>query len=330
MKRNILWIFAVTLCLAAAQIAFAQEKVVPQTVSQTTPKGYLVGPGDVIEGRVMGERDYDFSATVDEDGNFEVPFFDKPVPAMCRTENELRVEVKKLISKYVRNPLVTVQVKERKSRPPATIYGEVRQQQQILLTRQARLMDLLSFAGGVTEKASGMIQIFRTQPLLCASPDEVNNWKTEAGNGLDVPSRVYSLSSVRQGNYESNPQIYPGDIIVVQKAAPVYIVGEVLRPGEMSIPEGGLPLMQAVAMASGISREAKTKNIKIYRRKEGSTEPQIINVNYDLIKKGQQKDVILEPFDIVEVDKAKKKFTDYLLEFATGLPNRLPIPIRTF
>ncbi|HEX8370167.1 MAG TPA: SLBB domain-containing protein [Pyrinomonadaceae bacterium] len=323
MKRNILWIFAITLCLA--QIAFAQEKISQQTVSQVTPRGYLVGPGDVIEGKVLGEKDFDFTATIDEDGNFEVPFFEKPVPAVCRTEKELRTEVTKLVSKYVRNPQVSVQVRERKSRPPATIYGEVRQQQQVILTRRARLLELLSFAGGVTEKAGGMIQIFRTQPLLCADPNEINDWKTEAGNGLDVPSRIYSLRSVRQGKDESNPLIYPGDIIVVQKAAPVYMVGEVLRPGEMTIPEGGLPLMQAIAMANGISRDAKSKNIKIYRRKEGSIQPEIIMVNYDQIKKGQQKDVILEPFDIVEVDKSKKKFTDYLIDFAIGIPNRLPV-----
>jgi polysaccharide export outer membrane protein len=318
MKRNILWIFALAVCLT--QIAFAQQPSVP-----VNPRGYLIGPGDVIEGKVLGERDFDFNATIDEDGNFEVPFFDKPVAAVCRTEKELRIEVTKLVSKYVRNPQVSVQVKERKSRPPATIYGEVRQQQQVILTRKARLLELLSFAGGVTEKAGGMIQIFRTQPLLCADPNEVDIWKTEAANGLDVPSRVYSLASVRQGKDESNPVIYPGDIVVVQKAAPVYIVGEILRPGEMTIPEGGLPLMQAIAMASGISREAKTKNIKIYRRKEGSINPEVINVNYDSIKKGEQKDVILEPFDIVEVGKSKKKFSDYLLDFVIGLPNRIPI-----
>lgn len=318
MKRNILLIFAIAVCLT--QIAVAQVPDVP-----ATPRGYLIGPGDTIEGKVLGERDFDFTATIDEDGNFEVPFFDKPVAAVCRTEKELRVEVTKLVSKYVRNPQVSVQVRERKSRPPATVYGEVRQQQQVILTRKARLLELISFAGGETEKASGMVQIFRTQPLLCANPNEVNDWKTEAGNGFDVPSRIYSLRSVRQGKDESNPLIYPGDIIVVQKAAPVYIVGEILRPGELTIPEGGLPLMQAIAMASGISREAKTKNIKIYRRKEGTINPEIISVNYDSIKKGEQKDVILEPFDIVEVGKAKKKFTDYLLDFVISVPGRIPI-----
>ncbi|HEX9962740.1 MAG TPA: SLBB domain-containing protein, partial [Pyrinomonadaceae bacterium] len=293
------------------------------------PRGYLIGPGDVIEGKVLGEKDFDFTATIDEDGNFEVPFFEKPIPAVCRTEKELRGEVTKLVSKYVRSPQVSVQVRERKSRPPATIYGEVRQQQQIILTRQARLMELLSFAGGVTERASGMIQIFRTQPLLCAAPDEVDTFKTEA-IGLDVPSRLYSLASVRQGKEEANPIIYPGDIIVVQKASPVYIVGEVNSVGEFALTEGGLPLTEAIARAGGVRREAKTKNITIRRLKANSKDREVISVNYDLIKKGQQKDVMLEPFDIVEIDKSKKSIQQILLEIATGgIANTVTqIPVR--
>lgn len=338
MKRNILWIFAIVVCLAA-QTVFAQETVKPQTsqtaiptVSQTAPKGYLVGPGDVIEGKVMGENEYNFTATVDEDGNFEVPFFDKPISASCRTEKELRAEVSKLVSKYVRNPQVSVQVKERKSRPPATIYGEVRQQQQIILTRQARLLELISFAGGETEKASGMIQIFRTQPPLCAAPDEVKDWKTEADNGFDVPSRVYTLASLRQGREESNPLIYPGDIIVVQKARSVFIVGEVNSVGEFPITEGGLPLSEAIARAGGVRREAKTKNVTIRRLKANSKDREVISVNYDLIKKGQQKDVMLEPFDIVEVDKSKKSITDVILGLAlrAGETVATGVPVRVF
>ena len=42
-------------------------------------KGYLIGPGDEITGKVLGEKEFDFVATVDEDGKIEVPFFDKPV-----------------------------------------------------------------------------------------------------------------------------------------------------------------------------------------------------------------------------------------------------------
>jgi len=295
-----------------------------------TQKGYLIGPGDEITGKVLGEPQFDFVATVDEDGKIEVPFFDKPVVAKCRSERELRTDVTGLLARYLRTPQASIRVTQRNSRPPVSIYGEVRQQQQVVLTRKAYLLELISFAGGVTEKSGGMIQVFRTRPPICAEPDVQNDWKTETAGVLDVPSRLYSIASLRQGREEANPEIFAGDIIVVQKAAPVYVTGEVLKPGEMSIPEGGLPLMQAIAMSSGITREAKTKNIKIYRRKPGSAEPQVIKVNYDQIKKGTQKEVMLEPFDIVEVDKAPKKFTDYLIEFATALPGRIPIPIRPF
>jgi hypothetical protein len=76
-----------------------------------------------------------------------------------------------------------------------------------------------------------------------------------------------------------------------------------------------------------VNSQAKVKDVKIYRRKTGSPQPEVIAVNLDLIKKGTGKDVMLQPGDIVEVGKAPKKFMDYLVEFATGIPNRVPIPL---
>lgn len=309
--------FALSL-LPILSLVFAVSAQAPEPAEG--PQGYLIGPGDEITGKVLGEPQFDFVATVDEDGKFEVPFFEEPIVAGCKTERDLRGDVAKLLTKYLRAPQLSLRVTQRNSRPPVSIYGEVRQQQQVNLTRRAYLLELISFAGGETEKSGGMIQVFRTRPPMCSETE--GDWKA---SGTDVPSRMYSLASLRQGREESNPEILPGDVIIVQKASPVYVTGEVIKPGELSIPEGGLPLTQAVAMASGITREAKTKNIKIYRRQQGSAEPEVIVANYDSIKKGEQKDVMLQPFDIVEVDKAGKKFTDYLLEFATGVPNRIPI-----
>ncbi|MEO7672693.1 MAG: SLBB domain-containing protein [Pyrinomonadaceae bacterium] len=303
------------------QIGFAQ----PVPAEADTQKGYFIGPGDEVSGKVLGETQFDFVATVDEDGKIEVPFFDQPIMAKCKTERELRTEVARLLSRYLRAPQLSIRVTQRNSRPPVNIYGEVRQPGPVALTRKAHLLELLSFAGGVTEKSGGVIQVFRTRPPICGDASAVADWKSESDSVLDVPSRLYSLTSLRQGRDEANPEIFAGDIIMVQKSAPVYVTGEVIRPGEMSIPEGGLPLTQAIAMASGITREAKTKNIKIYRRKAGTPQPEVIAANYDQIKKGRQPDILLEPFDIIEVDKAAKKFTDYLLEFATGIPNRIPL-----
>jgi Periplasmic protein involved in polysaccharide export len=316
MRKSVLWLIA-AICLVPS--VFAQE-----TVPAANVVGYQIGPGDVVEGKVLGEEQFNFTATVDENGNIEVPFFEKPVRAMCRTETELRSEVTKLVARYVRNPLVSVQVKERKSRPPATVYGEVRQPQQVILTRRATLREILAFSGGVTKEASGMVQITRTQPPLCSEDGE--DWKNSRESGLGFPSRLYSLSSLK----DVNPEIFPGDVIDVQKASPVYVVGEVMKPGEMFLPEGGLPLMQAIAMAGGTTREAQKKELKIYRRREGTSQPEVITVNYDLVKKGQEKDIMLEPFDIVEVGKSKKNIGDIFLEALTGIPNRMPIPVRTF
>ncbi len=323
MKVKILFLLMSAVCLA--QISFAQGT----SVSADAQRGYLVGPGDKVEGKVLGEPDFDFRAIVDEDGKIQVPFSNDGVVAKCRTEKELRSDVSLLLAKYLRNPQISVNVVERNSRPPVVIYGEVRSQQQVTLTRKASLLDILASAGGVTEKAGGAIQVFRTRTPMCSELLQADDWRTENKDGVNIPSRVYSIGSLRQGSSESNPEVFPGDIIVVKQAAPFYVVGEVLRPGEMPLPEAGLPLTQAIAMASGITREAKTKDVKIYRRKEGSTQPEILIANYDLIKKGQQKDLILQPYDIIEVGKAKKKIGDVLLDIATGgarsLVNTVPV-----
>lgn len=297
-----------------------------QVVTEAEQRGYLLGPGDEITTRVMGEPQWDFVGTIDEDGKLEVPFFDgKPIDAKCKTERELRAEMTELLKKYLRSPQVSVRVTKRNSRPPVSIYGEVRQQQQVDLTRRAYLLELISFAGGETDKAGGMVQVFRTRPPMCTERTDDGNW---GANGTDVPSRMYSLAALRQGRDEANPEIFPGDIIVVQKASPVYVTGEVMKPGELDIPEGGLPLTQAIAMAAGFSREAKKKDVRVLRRKTGSPDFDIIIANYDLIRKGEQEDLMLRPFDIVEVGKASKSFGQIMLEAVTGIPSRIPIPIR--
>ena len=311
----------VLMFVSVSMVAISQTPALPADNT-----GYLIGPGDVITIKTLGEPTFDVdSLTVGEDGSIQIPYYEKSISAKCKTERSLQAEVAKAWSKYLRNPQDNLRVKERNSRPPVNIYGEVRTQLQVPLTRRAHLLELISHAGGPTEKSGGMVQVFRTQPPMCAEPGNPNDWKVGSDNPLGVPSRVFSLTAIRQGQDDSNPEIFPGDIIVVEKSAPVYVTGEVIKPGEVSIPEGGLPLTQAIAMASGITREAKTKNIKIYRRKAGSPQPELIAANYDQIKKGAEKDVMLQAFDIVEVDKASKKFTDYLLDFVTGVPNRIPI-----
>jgi polysaccharide export outer membrane protein len=316
MKLKFLFLGIISLFLTG--LMSAQD--VPVDVS--TGKGYMLGPGDQVVGKVLGEEQFDFIATVDEDGKIEVPFFESPVVAKCKTERELRSHVTELLGKYLRNPQLSLRVTERKSRPPATIYGEVRTPQQVQLMRKATLIELIAFSGGITEEAGGMIQVVRTQPPICNEGSEEDNWKPNTDDPTAVPSRLFSLANVKMGKEEANPIIYPGDVIVVQKALPIYVTGEVMAPQGVYLKEGGMSLSEAIAKIGGVRREAKTKDIKIYRLKPNaspeSKDRTVIAANYDLIKKGTQPDIMLEPYDIIEVDKAKESIAMAIMKIAIG------------
>jgi SLBB domain len=177
---------------------------------------------------------------------------------------------------------------------------------------------MITLAGGPTKEAGGLIQVFRPSAPMCNDRNENTIWTAENSDGADVPSRLYTYSNLKSGKEESNPEIFPGDLIIVRKAPPVYVIGEVNKLLEIPITESGLSLTEAIAQAGGFNRQAKTKNITIRRLKDNSKERQLIAVNYDLIKKGKQNDVVLQPDDIIEVDKAKKSIAQTVLEIATG------------
>jgi protein involved in polysaccharide export with SLBB domain len=246
--------------------------------------------------------------------------------AACKTERELQSEVARKWSKYLKEPQVNVRVTQRLSRPPVSVTGEVAKQAQFDLTRRTSLLEVLSAAGGWTDKSSGMVQVIRTQPPLCAGSEAIEDWKKETG-GLGVSTRLYSLAAVAQGTLDSNPEILPGDIINVPQAAPVYVTGEVKKAGALDLPASGLPLTQAIAMANGNTTEARTKDIKVYRRKQGTAQPEVLLANLEAIKKGTQKDIMLQPYDIVEVGKQGETFGGFWMKILTGLPQRIPIPV---
>ncbi|MEZ5307248.1 MAG: SLBB domain-containing protein [Pyrinomonadaceae bacterium] len=308
------FLLVLILVFSAQAIAFAQD--IPDTASQG---GYLVLPGDKLQGRVLGENDFDFNVVIDESGSFRLPFVDTSITAKCRTENQINEAVKKEYSRFLRDPMVSVTVTERSRPAPVTVSGEVQKPDQVEMRRQARLLELIAFSGGFTADAGGTVQVFRTQLHPCADQETRDEWALETQNGTEVPSKMFSISSIKQGRNESNPIIYPGDIIIVDKASPVYFTGEVVQQTGVYIREGGLSLTQAIAMVGGVREKAKTKDVKIYRlRGENQRDRDTISVNLDQIKTGKQADVMLEPYDIIEVDKAKDSIASTILKIVAG------------
>ncbi len=315
MKRSIVYILG--LLLISATAVFAQE-VVPQA-SVVASNNYRIKPGDKLVGRVLGEEEFNFEVIVDENGTFDLPFVDKKVQAKCQTQSEVKTEVKDYYSKFLRNPLLSLQVAEKSKPAPVTVFGEVVNPQRIELRREARLLELLAFSGGIKkDSAAGLVRVVRTQVPECSSEDVNADWFKETNGGLEAPARLYSLSSIETARNEANPIIYPGDLIVVEKAPPVYVIGEVNALRELSITEDGLSLSEALAQSGGVRTTAKKKEITIRRLKPNSKEREIITVDYKAIEKGEQKDVRLEPEDIVIVDKTKKSIGQTILEIATG------------
>lgn len=309
MKAKIFCTFAVLLGLSLVVLVRAQDPAPSQGPAAPTSgvdnqgiRNYLLGPGDVIDVRVFAQPDLNTMAEVDSDGNISsLPFLEAPIPAKCRTEKDIQKDIATAYGKYIKNPQVSVRIMERKSRQPATVFGAVRQPTRVQMQRKVRLNELMAASGGFTERASGTIQILHTEPIMCPGPDEI----ADAGpiDGTKVPLVLLKISDLRAGKPEANPVIRPGDYVLVTEAEPVYITGSVNQPQGLYIRDQ-LTLSRALGMVGGLRKEAKASDIRIYRQKPGSSEQDTIIADLNAIKKRQKPDVVLQPYDIIEVPES--------------------------
>src|SRR5260370_37130077 len=97
---------------------------------------------------------------VEGDGKIRMPLIEGEIQAACKSEGELASEIAKRYLKYYRNPQVDVFVKEYHAREVALI-GAVNEQGRYQMQRRLRLLELLSFAKGPSEKAGQTINIER-------------------------------------------------------------------------------------------------------------------------------------------------------------------------
>jgi len=267
-------------------------------------KKYLLGPGDQLDLRVFNEAQFNGTLVVNDEGNIEVPFIDKPIPARCRTDREIRADIVAALEKFLKKPQVSLRVTEMRSRPPAVIHGAVRVPSRVQMQKRARLLELLAVAGGITEGAGGDVQIFHTEPVMCPEPgDEIAQPLIEhkPTDPTQVAYEVYSLNDLRLGKEHANPVVRPGDIIIVQEAKPIYITGMVVSPQGIYLRDTTRMLSQAIAQVGGLRKEAKASQVTIFRREEGSSEATKIVVNFKDIRDGKAKDIALQPYDIIEV-----------------------------
>ena len=265
-------------------------------------KAYVLGPGDVVEVRVFGQPDLSATAQVDSDGFLSsLPFLETPIQAKCRSEKAVQKDISLAYSKFINNPQVSVRITERNSRPPATVFGAVRQPTRVEMKRKVRLNELMSVSGGFTERAAGTIQILHTEPVMCPEPGQEE--EALPIDGTKIPLQIVKISDLRLGKPEANPVIRPGDYVLVTEAEPIYITGSVVSPSGVFLRDQ-LTLSRALAMVGGARPEAKISEVRIYRQKPGALDQELITVDYSAIKKNQKPDVLLMAYDVVEVPEA--------------------------
>ena len=306
-------IFVVLVCLASLICAQGQSQTRPGAQGASTPvvastvdsqgiRNYLLGPGDVLSVQVFGSRELDAVVDVDSEGNISsLPFIEDPIPARCRTEKQVQKSIALAYSRLLKNPQVSVRITERNSRQPVTVFGAVRAPARVPMLRKVRLSEVMAASGGFTDRASGTIQILHSEPLMCPGPGE----EAEAApiDGSNIPLTVVKIAELKSGKAQANPFIRPGDYIIVTEAEPVYITGSVVSPQGVYARDQ-LTLSTALAMVGGVKKEAKVEAVLIHRLKPGSAQRETIRVDLAAIKKSQKADVLLQPYDWIEVPEA--------------------------
>jgi protein involved in polysaccharide export with SLBB domain len=271
----------------------------------------LIHFGDLIDVDVIGSFEFDWRGTLNPEGYLaDLDKIPEPIQGLCKSEDELAALIAKEYGKILREPRVVVRVLDRSNRPVSVLQGAVKTPQRFRIKRAVFLNELLIVAGGLSDRASGEIRIFRPQGLNCTAEKEIAPEEASAsgegrekfikvsrGNGSETLN--IRISDLLSGDKKANPQILSGDIITVAEAPPIYVIGGVNTPKQISS-RSQFTLTRAISSAGGLAKEGLEK-VVIFRRR--GKETQVIEADLKKIRAGQEQDVVLEAFDIVDVSQ---------------------------
>lgn len=276
----------------------AGQETVVQESRDVRPGDELIHFGDVIDVDVLGGFEFDWRGTLTPDGFLDgVEGIDEPMFALCRSESEVALGLAKSFSKILREPKVVVRILDRSNRAVVRLDGAVRTATRFQIRRPVRLRELIVLSGGFIDGASGEITILRPKDLSCrAIIMHAAGATGQADNGPLITN--IKISDLLGGKDAANPQILSGDIISVNRALPIYVIGAVANPRPI-YSRDKMTLSRLISTAGGVSKEGERGKAFIFRR----SGPEIRSIEVDLakLKNGESNDEVLQPFDIIEV-----------------------------
>jgi polysaccharide biosynthesis/export protein len=244
---------------------------------------YIIGPGDVLEIRVWDNDDLQRTIEVSQQGAFTFPLIGK-INADGLSVFELENLIKKSLDNgYLVASQVNVSVIEYKSQK-VFVLGEVQNPGSYALKRKIHLLELISEAGGFTDKAGRTITIIRHKSHKQSGELAALTVDT---NGENI---TLDLSAFKADSSYDNFFVETGDSIYVNPAPRVFVSGQVKEPGEFAW-EKGLTVRQAISLAGGATQMAAPKRTRIIRIKNNGKEEEL----------SVHMDDLLKPDDIINV-----------------------------
>lgn len=264
-----------TLLALLSLVASSQERL-----SFTSGAALPIGCGDLVQMTVLDTPELSGTFRISNDGAAFLPLVGSIRLASLQVEEAQALIRKRMVEGgYLRDPEITLYIVEYATQG-VSVVGEVKKPGIYPVFGAHHLLDYIALAEGVTPLGGTMVSITHRDPA--SLPRRVRLTK----NGTPDP--------------ESNPEIFPGDTIFVEKAGVVYVVGDVGRPGGFPLNhEERLTLLQALALAEGVNRTAAEKSAKLIRNHEG--ERKEIPIDLKKVLAGKAPDPSLEDEDIVFV-----------------------------
>ena len=277
---------------AAARVALASLAAI--VAGQATPEAqpdYRVGPHDVLTINVLQAPELNTVARVSPQGDISLPLLGA-VRAVGLTPQDLELAIEsRLRERYIREPEVSIQITELQSRP-ISVLGAVHKPGVFQLRGAQTLLEVLSLAGGLAETAGTTVTVQRD----AASSDAPAGSGTTASAMIEVS--VKALMEAREPAL--NIPIFSGDVVTVQSAAVVYVVGAVNKPGVfMMRGNDQLTVLRALALGEALAPVASREAVVL--RNDARGERVEVPVDLEAILKGTIADVPLHAQDVVLV-----------------------------
>ncbi len=231
---------------------------------------------------------------IDGEGDIEVPLAGRVHVAVLTVQQTER-DLDKVLTKYIRNPQVVVNVAEVRSQP-VSVLGAVNSPGVHQVQGHKTVLEMLASAGGVRQDAGYSIRITREVewgciPLPGAQPD---------ASGKFSVAEVNLRKIMDAKTPEENIQIFPHDVISVPKAEMVYVIGEVHRSGGFVLGEHkSISVLQALSLAEGLNSGADPRHAKILRLKADADQREELKVDVKDALNGKKPDFPMQGEDIL-------------------------------